>query len=140
MKLKKIPLILTVLFFSSMIFLTFAARSIHNRMIPNVRVGRLTREKFEHVETLEDGTSRTVMRLSYAVPKKMYDEDFLYVVVEGMKNGDLRTFARKVSLPVGTESKGYYEITKMFFDVSSLYIMETDKEIADGTEVYVIKK
>ncbi|NLC20072.1 MAG: hypothetical protein GX757_12815 [Clostridiales bacterium] len=139
MKPKKIPLILTVLFFMLMIFLSFTARSIHNRMIPNVRVTRLTREKFQYEKSFEDGTVRTVVRSSYAVPKWMYDQDFLYVVVPGIKNGDERTFARKISLPIGSENDDYYEIAEQFYDVNRLFIIESDKEIQDGTEVYVIK-
>jgi len=140
MKLKKIPLILTLLFFLLMIILSFTARSIHNKMIPNVRVARLTREKFQYEESFEDGTVRTAVRSSYAVPKWMYDQDFLYVVVPGSKNGDERTFARKISLPIRAENDDYYEIAEQFYDVSRLFIIESDKEIQDGSEVYVIKK
>jgi len=139
MKYKKIPIILSVLFFSCMIFLTFSARSIHNKMIPNVKVARLPREKFPYEQVLEDGTTITYIKTTTAVPKKMYDEDFLYIVVEGYKNGDLRTFARKISLPIGAENNGYYEVTELFYDVNRLFIMESDKEISDGTEVYVLK-
>lgn len=140
MKIKKIPLVLTIIFFSFMIILTFTARSIHNRMIPNVRVSRLTREKFQHEQVLEDGTVRTVSQLSYAVPKWMVEQDFLYVVVQGMKNGDERTFARKLFMTLGAENDGYYEISEQFYDAGRLFIMETNKEIHDGTEVYVINK
>jgi len=139
MKPKKFPLILTVLFFSLMIFLSFSARSIHNKMIPNVKVARLTREKFQYEEMLADGTVKTVVRSSYAIPKWMYDQDFLYVVVPGSKNGDERTFARKINLPVGAENDDYYEIAEQFYDVTRLFIIESDKEIQYGTEIYVIK-
>lgn len=139
MKLKKIPIILTVLFFSFMVFMSFFSRSIHNRLIPNVKVARLPREKFTYEQVLEDGTIQNVNKLANAIPKKMYDEDFLYVVVQGFKNGDERTFARKITLPIGAESNGYYEITELFYDVNRLFIMETNKEIYDGIEVYVVK-
>jgi hypothetical protein len=69
MKLKKIPVILTIMFFLSMIFLTFFARSIHNRMIPNVKVARLTKEEFVYERVSDDGTKRTATKLANAVQK-----------------------------------------------------------------------
>lgn len=123
-----------------MLILTFTARAIHNRMIPNVRASRLSRVKFQHEQVLEDGTVRTVSQMSYAVPKWMVEQDFLYVVVQGMKNGDERTFARKLSLILGAENDGYYEIAEQFYDTGRLFIMESNKEIKDGTEVYLVNK
>ena len=136
---KKIPAIITVLFFSLMIFLTILARDIHNRMIPNVTVGRLTKEDFELERTLEDGTIIPITKQCIAVPKHMYDNDFLYIIVPGEKNGDQRTFVRKISLQVGAQNDKYYEITDPFFDMSQSFIMESNKEIQDGIEVYVRK-
>jgi hypothetical protein len=69
----------------------------------------------------------------------LYDEDFLYVVVQGLKNGDDRTFAKKVSILIGTQNDEYYEITEQFYDMNRLFIMESNKDISDGTEVYVLE-
>lgn len=139
MKLKKIPVIITILFFLSMIFLTFFARGVHNRMIPNVKVARLTKEEFLYERVFDDGTTRTATKLANAVPKRMYDKDFLYVVVQGFKNGDERTFAQKVSLQIGTHNDEYYEIIEQFYDMNRLFIIESNKEISDGTEVYILE-
>jgi hypothetical protein len=72
-----------------------------------------------------------------AVPKDMYDSGFLYIVVPGMKNGDERTFARKINLQIGSQNENYYEIAENYYDASQLFIIESNKEIQDGTEVYV---
>lgn len=138
MKTKKIPIILTFLFFAAMVFLSLSARAIHYRMIPNVTVSRLTKETFDSEHFLSDGiTTMTRTEQLLAIPKELYDSGEIYVLTSAEKNGDTRTFVKAIDLEIGKENEGYYEVTNRFFDQKLRFVIKSSEDIEDGDEVYV---
>lgn len=123
----KILLILTVLFFAAMAALTITARSIHESMIPNVTAKRLSREIF--------GDSY-VRKL--AAPKALTESGEVFVITVRVVNGEKRNFAQKVQLAFGAENEAFYEITGGMMG-NELVIFESDRDIHDGDEVFVVK-
>ena len=140
MKYKKTPIILTASFFVIMLILTFSARAIHNSMIPNVKIRRLTREKFEHETILEDGvTVITQSMFEYAISKDLYDSGNIYIITTGEKNGDERTFAKAFEIEIGHENEDYYEVKNRLLDNKLRFIIYSSESINDGDEVFVIE-
>lgn len=139
MKTKKLPIVLMVLFFAAMIFLTLSARAIHSKMIPNVTVSRLTNEQFEYEYFLTDGiTRRTGTKQLLAIPKELYDQGNIYVIANTEKNGDMRTSAQLIKIEIGLENDDYYEVINEYFDIKLRFIVHSDEDIQEGDEVYIV--
>ena len=139
MKIKKIPIVLTVIFFATMIFLSLSARAIHNRMIPNVTVSRLTKEDFEYVNLLDDGvTSMTNTEQLTAISKELYDSGEIYVIASVEKNGDMRTIAQAFRIEIGLDNGEYYEVKNEFLDRKLRFIVDSSEDLHDGVEVYIV--
>lgn len=111
--------ILTVIFFGGMLFLTVKARTIHNRMIPNVKMRRLERWK-----------------TGVILPKELYDSGNIYIVVEEEKNGETRNFVEEAAVTVGEQiSSGYVVLDGI--GEWDFVVTESDKELRDGMEVFI---
>lgn len=111
--------IAAVLFFGSMLFLTLEARTIHNRMLPNIKMKRL-----------EEKTGRLFL------PKEMYDAGDVYIVEEAEKNGETRNFVKKADLTIGESVEGGYLILDGISEWDFV-VIKTDKELLDGMEVFL---
>ena len=111
--------IVAVLFFGSMLFLTVEARSIHNRMIPNIEMKRL-----------EQKAGRLVL------PKELYDSGDIFIVTEAEKNGETRNFVEKADVTVGEQVEGGYLVLDGIGEWDFV-VTETDKELKDGMEVFL---
>lgn len=111
--------IVAVLFFGSMLFLTVEARTIHNRMIPNIKMKRLEQRAGELL-----------------LPKELYDSGDVYIVTEEEKNGETRNFVKKADVTVGEQAEGGYLVLDGI-DEWDFVVTETDKELQDGMEVYL---
>lgn len=109
--------IAAILFFGSMLFLTMEARTIHNRMIPNIRMKRL--KQWNQMVVL---------------PKELYDSGNVYIVIEAEKNGETRNFVEKAEITVGEQVKGGYLVLDGISGWDFV-VTETDKELQDGMEV-----
>lgn len=139
MKFKVAAIVFTILFFGAMIFLSIFAGDIRNRMLPNVKVSRLTKEEFIYEYTTKLGIKVEEKELCRAIPKRLYDNDEIYVIQNVEINGEPRTIAKKITLEIGRENDGYYEVVDRFFDDRQRFIMHSDKEIHDGDEVFIVK-
>lgn len=144
MRKKMLPIILAILIFSAMITLIFSARAVHNSMIPNVKVSRLTRQEFEYEVELNNEllgfTNRIIQtKVSYAIPKELYDSGKVFIIGHDEINGDIRTVAMSYNIEIRLENDEYYEVANRFFGGTPLFIMESNKEIEEGTEVYVVE-
>ena len=111
--------IVAVLFFGSMLFLTVEARTIHNRMIPNVKMKRLEQKAGELV-----------------LPKELYDSGDVFIVIEAEKNGEIRNFVEKADVTVGEQIEGGYLVLDGINEWDFV-VTETDKELKDGMEVFL---
>ena len=133
---KKITLAVTVLFFSSMLLLTFLAQPIHNAALPRVTAARVENRAFD--DSYIDAEGNTVNMESYktAVPLALLEQG-IYTVYTAEKNGTERQFVRLVSVQTGrTTDDGYAEVLSglMFND---LIVTEFTGELYDGAEVMV---
>lgn len=138
MNYKKVSVILAVIFFSIMIFMTFSARAIHNTMIPNVTVFRLTHEEFKYVSTMEDGLeSYTYIKQLLAIPKEIYEQGEVFTIDYQKINGEERTVARLTNIQVGDKNDAFYEVIDPFI-MNELFIGYSSRDIQDGDEVYVM--
>lgn len=129
---KKLPIILTVLFSVSMIFLTIFSKKIHYSLLPKVETIRITREEFE----LDKGSSSFVSE--WAIPKELYKNGGVYVVTFAEKYGAKRAYVTHLPVVIGRENKNYYEILD-FMDYGTRLILHSSREISEGNEVYLEK-
>lgn len=123
----KVCLALTLLFFIGMTVLTFTARDIHNSRLPHVTAKRLTRELFG------DGFTRKL-----ALPKELTEGDGVFIITSRIINGEKRDIARRVVLTTGQEDEEFYEVTGGIMG-NELVIIESDRGLRDGDEVFVVK-
>lgn len=134
---KKITLIITVLFFASMLFLTLTAEAIHTSTLPKVTVSRPESKVFPFEYTLEDGTKATGSVGRPALPKAVV-ENGVYVLYTCDINGTKRDCVRFVNVGTGAERDGYFEIVSGVESFDKV-VIESDKELYDGCEVNVVK-
>jgi len=111
--------IAAVLFFGGMLYLTAEARTIHNRMIPHIKMKRLEQKA-----------------AGLVLPKELYDSGNVYLVIEAEKNGETRNFVEKADVTVGEQVKGGYLVLDGI-DEWAFVVTETDKGLQDGMEVYL---
>lgn len=132
---KKILLIVTVLFFAAMLFLTLFAEKIHENSLPKVIASRPEQRLFPYEYTDENGDSQTGSIEKIAVPDSML-ESGVFVIYSAEKNGTKRNFVRLAPVQAGEERDGYVEVVSgiMFSD---RIVMESSEELFDGAEVAV---
>ena len=135
----KVAVVFTVLFFGIMIFLTFSARDIHNKTIPNVKVSRLTKAEFEYEYRSNTGTKVIETKLCPAIPKELYNHGEIYVIDYIEINGEIRTVARRIILEIGRQNNQYYEVINDYLDSRIRFITYSNKIIQEGGEVYIIQ-
>lgn len=126
---KKLLLFITVLFYTGMLVMTFAARGLHEAALPHVKTASLEFEIFFD----EDGNFSSGIALS----KELYHGGELYRVEQEVINGEIRTVARRAEgLELGLENTEYYEVKRgLGFD--DYIIISGLEEITDGCEIYV---
>ena len=132
---KKILLILTVLFFAGMLFLTLFAEQMHNASLPKVTVSHPEQKLFPYEYTDENGELQTGFAQKLVVPAVM-PENGVYILYYAEKNGTKRSFVRKAPVQTGEEQDGYVEIVSglMFSD---RIVIESTEALYDGCEVMV---
>lgn len=138
MRKKIASVLLTILFFGAMVILSFSARVIHNRMIPNVTTFRLPYVKFEIPHYMQNG-QLSFIEESYlpAIPKSLYEQGEVYYIDYQIINGEERTVARAATLIIGIENDEYYEVTDIGIQ-RVLFIKTSDKPLHDGIEVHIV--
>ena len=132
---KKILLIVTVLFFAAMLFLTLFAEKIHENSLPKVTAARPERQLFPYEFTDENGETYTGSTEKIAVPKSMLGSG-VYVIYSAEKNGTKRNFVRRAVIQTGEECNGYVEVVSGIM-INDRIVMGSDKELYDDCEVYL---
>ena len=128
---------LVIIFFSFMLILSTFARDIHNYLIPNVSVKRLSQEEFPVTFTIEGGQEIISYKKKLAIPKEIYDKGEIYAITEKYINGEKRNAARRIFLEVGDEYEGFYEVVSGI-STSDFVITDSNKPLAEGDEVYLL--
>ena len=133
---KKILLIVTILFFAAMLFLTFFAEKIHENSLPKVTASRPEQQLFPYEFTNENGETYTGSAEKIAVPKSML-EDGIFIIYSAEKNGTKRNFVRLAAIQTGEENGDYVEVVsgRGYADRIVTYSSEA---LYDGCEVNII--
>ena len=132
------PIVLSCLFFITMITLTVIAPEVHKAMLPHVRVQKLTKEPFPYKYTFINGIARTSMHQRLAINEKYFNEQ-VFLLFESEKNGTQRYFVHEASIKLGAYNNGYYELISGLI-ASDRIVTDTDKKLFDGSEVFIDKE
>ena len=133
---KKILIIITVIFFSAMLFLSLFAEKIHNANLPKVTVSRPETLTFEETFTDENGEAYTFYTEKTALSKEQVEKG-IYVLYSAEKNGTKRSFVRLAQVVTGTENDGYLEIVSGI-NYGEKIVTSGTAELYDGAEVVVV--
>ncbi|MDE7193091.1 MAG: hypothetical protein K2O14_03885 [Oscillospiraceae bacterium] len=132
---KKILIIVTILFFAGMLFLTFFAEQLHNAALPKVTASRPEQRLFPYEYVDENGEPQTGSVRKIAVSEEML-EDGVFVIYSAEKNGTKRDFVRLACVQTGGEHDGYIEVVSGIV-FSDRIVTESSRELCDGAEVRV---
>lgn len=132
---KKILIIITAMFFLSMLFLSLFAEKIHSAYLPKVTVSRPETYTFEETYTDENGGVYTFYAEKSSLSAKQLEEG-VYVVYSAEKNGTKRSFVRCAQVVTGSEKDGHYEIVSGV-NFGEKIVISAAGELYDGAEVIV---
>ena len=135
---KRILIIITALFFLSMLFLSLFAEKIHNANLPKVTASRPETYTFEESYTDENGNVKTFYTEKSALSKEQLEKG-VYVVYSAEKNGTKRSFVRLVQVVTGEEKDGYFEIVSGI-NYGEKIIISSTEELYDGCEINLKEK
>ena len=134
-------LLLSLLFYGSMLFLSAFADDIHYARLPLVTAETLKKQSFSYTVTLDNGSSFSQTRLVTALPKDMVDSGQVFIIRTDVQDDFVYYYAQKVSVVIDTEKRNddYYAITG---GISSrdLVILTGYETLSDGDEVALLKK
>ena len=128
-----ITMIVTVLFFAAMLFLTISARPIHNASLPQVTVEKLSSVQFPFEYTDENGNVMTGTKSALAIRSDLLGSD-VFILYQREKNGDMRYYVRLAEIETGAEHNGFTEVLSGI-GYGDKVVVNTDKELYDGCEV-----
>ncbi len=126
---------ITVMFFVIMLVLTAAAREIHNAFIPHVAVENPIRRVFIFKYKDEEGNAGEISQKRLSISKTLAQQP-VFIVYEGVKNGEVRTFVQEIFVETGMENDGFIEVVSGLSEKDKL-VVSADKALWDGAEVYV---
>lgn len=132
---KRILLIITIIFFAGMLFLTFFAEKIHESTLPKVTAARPERQPFPYEFTDKSGERRFGTMEKLAVPKTML-ENGVFVVYSAEKNGTERDFVRLAELKTGAEYGDYVEVISGITIADSI-VFESTGALYNDCEVII---
>ena len=133
---KKRLTIFTFLFFLIMLLLTCFSRMIHEAGLPHVEVQTLKMKIFS-VED-EYGEQTIVRKKCYAANDELVNRKEYYIVDVEEKNGEERTFIKRVYLTFGEKTDGYYPILDGDYEGEEI-VIHSSVALKDGEEVVVTK-
>lgn len=132
---KKILLVITIIFFAAMLFLTLFAEKIHESTLPKVTAARPERKLFPYEFTDENGETHTGSIEKIAVPKSMLKSG-VFIIYSAEKNGTKRDFVQLASVQTGEENGEYVEIVSGI-GFTDRIATDSNKELYDGCEVNI---
>ena len=137
MKMKTvITIIVTVLFFAAMLFLTISARAIHNVSLPQVTAEKLPSVPFPFEYTDESGNEMTGTKSALAIRSELLASD-VFILYQREKNGDMRYYVQLVEIETGTEYNGFTEVLSGI-GYGDKVVISTNSELYDACEVFLL--
>ena len=127
-------MVITVVFFATMLLLGLTAKKLHQSSLPRVQVAALEYQNFQQEETADGGQ---FLDFAFGLPKDWYNQGTIYVISNETVNGEVRTIARPVvGLKLGRENEDYYEVLEgLSYGVQ--VIISCSENIQDGDEVLI---
>ncbi len=107
---------ISIVFFGTMVFLTFKARTIHENSLPHV--------KYQKLEVIPENA--------------IHNGNQVFIIKTGIKNGEERTFAESRVVVKGKKTNDGYKIDSGL-DMWDNVIIWSDREISNGMEIVVEK-
>lgn len=134
-------LLLSLLFYGGMLFLSAFADDIHYARLPRVTAETPKKQSFSYTITLNNGASSSQTNLFPALPKDMVDSGQVFIVRTSVQDDFTSYYAQKVSIVIDTEKKNddYYAITDGIFS-RDLVILTGYEALSDGDEVALLKE
>lgn len=137
-----LPLLLSLLFYGVMLFLTFFAEDLHDALLPKVTALPLSKQEFTYEVKRSDGSVRQVTKALYALPAKLVDSGLIFELVQSKKNDQpYYTVRRITTLKFGRLQNDYYEITNPngLYSIGNI-IMSGYEQLEDGDEVFWLRE
>ncbi len=128
-----ISIIVTVLFFAAMLFLTISARAIHNASLPQVTAEKLPSVQFPFEYTDESGNEMTGTKSAFAIRSELLASD-VFILYQREKNGDMRYYVRLAEIETGAEHNGFTEVLSGI-GYGDKIVVSADTKLCDGVEV-----
>ncbi len=135
-KIKKISLILGVVFFLVLLFLTYFSSTIDAMLIPNVKVTEVIRIDPESEHGIYHHEDR------FLVPIKAVSGfgDYGTVFVVNSNLGDDKCYVKEVGIQIISDDGMYYEVTSSSLSGGSRVVYNTSKDLQSGDRVYVLEE
>lgn len=132
----KVIIILTVLFYAFMLFLSIFAREIHNAQLAHVKTERATIATFSYEYIDENGIKSEMTKTAYAIKNEVAEKD-VYIIYKAEKNEEMRYFVRIAKLQTGLKNDEYTEIISGIVPREKI-VTESNKALHDGDEVVLV--
>lgn len=135
-KIKKISLILGVVFFLVVLFLTYFSSTIDAMLIPNVKVTEVIRVDPESEGGIYSRQDK------FLVPIKAVSGfgDFGTVFVVNSNLGDDKCYVNEVAIQILGDDGMYYEVTSSSLNGGNRVIYSTSKALESGDRVYIVEE
>ena len=136
MKLNKIILALSVLFFAIMTFVTAASRNIHNQSLCKVEIIEIKKQDFNCRFLDEEGNECYSKRRAIGIPKLCVEND-IYIIGETEVYGESRQCANRVEILLFDDyfSDEYYAVS---FGLSvGDNVIVSNEQLCDGVEILI---
>ena len=132
-------LVLSLLFYGILLFLTLTAKDIHLARLPQVTASRLGNVGFNYLFTPENGEPRTATKQMPGIPKEIYDSGQIFTVTTKVTDEMTYYYAKKISpeIDFSKENDAYYAVSDSFF--RDMVILTGYENLEDGDEVNLIK-
>ncbi|MCM1568825.1 MAG: hypothetical protein NC081_05185 [Roseburia sp.] len=134
---KKHWLMISVVFYMAMLVLTFTARSIHERNLPQVTAEYLGEALIPMEYVDENGETQTGTTSRMVISRELTQQP-VFVLYKDIKNGEERDFVREVQLVTGVEREDLLEVVSGIGFRDRVVVSSTG-ELVDGAEVTVTR-
>lgn len=130
-----ISIIVTVLFFAAMLFLTISARAIHYASLPQVTAEKLPSVQFPFEYTDDSGNVMIGTKSVLAIKSELLNSD-VFILYQREKNGDMRYYVRLAKIETGMEYNGFTEV-QSGIEYGDKVVISADAVLYDSNEVYI---
>ena len=131
---------LSVLFYGSILFLTFYAWDIRCARLPQVTTGQLEKQEFSYTGILQNGQTFETNYKFFGIPKELVAYGHIFEIETIQKDGLTYYYAKEVFIPIDRtkENETYYALIETAF--RKTIILTGYETLEDGMEVHIVKE